>query len=105
MELAAMLCNRWSKRLFVSKLVVSKTQQFDNSLSGKDLAKVFFKGEHQDGKRFTAVGGSGYVRLGRSLRSLPRLTPPQFASPANLRFAYSGWQTVVYNRNVMRNGS
>jgi hypothetical protein len=27
-------------------------------------------------------GGSGSVRLGRSLRSLPRLTPPQFASPA-----------------------
>ena len=26
-------------------------------------------------------GGSGSVRLGRSLRSLPRLTPPQFASP------------------------
>jgi hypothetical protein len=26
-------------------------------------------------------GGSGCVRLGRSLRSLPRLTPPQFASP------------------------
>ena len=26
-------------------------------------------------------GGSGYVRLGRSLRSLPRLTSPQFASP------------------------
>jgi hypothetical protein len=32
----------------------------------------------------------------------PRLTPAQFASPANLRFAYSGWQTVVYNRNVKR---
>jgi hypothetical protein len=31
----------------------------------------------------------------------PRLTPPQFASPANLRFAYPGWQTVIYNRNVM----
>jgi len=27
------------------------------------------------------VGGSGCVRLGRSLRSLPRLTQPQFASP------------------------
>jgi len=26
-------------------------------------------------------GGSGSVRLGRSLRSLPRLAPPQFASP------------------------
>ena len=26
-------------------------------------------------------GGSGCVRLGRSLRSLPRLTAPQFASP------------------------
>ena len=26
-------------------------------------------------------GGLGSVRLGRSLRSLPRLTPPQFASP------------------------
>ena len=26
-------------------------------------------------------GGSGCVRLGRSLRSLPRLTTPQFASP------------------------
>ena len=26
-------------------------------------------------------GGSGSVRLGRSLRSLPRLTAPQFASP------------------------
>jgi hypothetical protein len=32
----------------------------------------------------------------------PRLTPAQFASPANLRFAYTGWQTVVYNRNVTR---
>jgi hypothetical protein len=30
-------------------------------------------------------GGSGCVRLGRSLRSFPRLTPPQFASPANRR--------------------
>jgi hypothetical protein len=26
----------------------------------------------------------------------PRLTPPHFASPANLRFAYSGWQNVSY---------
>jgi hypothetical protein len=32
----------------------------------------------------------------------PRLTPAQFASPANLRFAYPGWQIVVYNRNVRR---
>jgi hypothetical protein len=35
-------------------------------------------------------GGSGCVRLGRSLRSLPRLTPPQFASPANLTVCLSG---------------
>jgi hypothetical protein len=28
----------------------------------------------------------------------PRLTPAQFGNPANLRFAYSGCQTVVYNR-------
>jgi hypothetical protein len=34
----------------------------------------------------------------------PRLTPPQFGNPANLRFAYPGCQTVIYNRNVMRNG-
>jgi hypothetical protein len=33
----------------------------------------------------------------------PRLTPAQFGNPANLRFAYSGCQTVVYNRNVMCN--
>jgi len=33
--------------------------------------------------------------LGRSLRSLPRKPPAQFASPANLRFAFSGCQTVV----------
>jgi hypothetical protein len=31
----------------------------------------------------------------------PRLTPAQFASPANLRFAYPGWQTVVYNRRYV----
>jgi hypothetical protein len=30
----------------------------------------------------------------------PRLTPPQFGNPANLRFAYSGCQTVIYNWNV-----
>ena len=35
-------------------------------------------------------GGSGCVRLGRSLRSLPRLTPPQFASPANLTVCLFG---------------
>jgi hypothetical protein len=33
----------------------------------------------------------------------PRLTPPQFDNPANLRFAYTGCQTVIYNRNVKRN--
>jgi hypothetical protein len=41
-------------------------------------------------------GGLGYARLGRSLRSLPHLTPPHFGSPANLRFAYLGWQNVSY---------
>jgi hypothetical protein len=34
----------------------------------------------------------------------PRLTSAQFGNPANLRFAYPGCQTVVYNRNVMCNG-
>jgi hypothetical protein len=53
------------------------------------------------------VYASPLKRLGfRSARSFrfapfPRLTPAQFASPANLWFAYSGWQTVVYNRNVI----
>jgi hypothetical protein len=42
------------------------------------------------------------IRLGQSLRSFPRLIPAQFASPANLRFAYSGCQTVAYSRDVIR---
>jgi hypothetical protein len=41
------------------------------------------------------------LRSARSFRfaPFPRLTPAQFGNPANLRFAYSGCQTVVYNRN------
>jgi hypothetical protein len=35
----------------------------------------------------------------------PRLTPPQFTSPANLRFAYPDWQTFIYNWNVMSNSN
>jgi len=34
-----MLCNRWISRLFVSKPLSQKNQQFDNSLSGKELAQ------------------------------------------------------------------
>ena len=40
-----------------------------------------------------APSGSAKHRLG--LRPLRYFAPPQFASPANLRFAYSGCQTVA----------
>ena len=45
-------------------------------------------------------GGLGFRKtpFGRGLKSerpLRYFAPPQFASPANLRFAYSGCQTVA----------
>jgi hypothetical protein len=55
------------------------------------------------------INASPLKRLGfRSARSFrcapfPRLTPAQFASPANLRFAYPGCQTVIYNRALCDN--
>ena len=39
------------------------------------------------------LGGSGYVRLGRcAIGALPRLTPPQFCSPAILAVCLFGLQ-------------
>ena len=40
-----------------------------------------------------ALSGSAKYRSG--YRPLRYFAPPQFASPANLRFAYSGCQTVA----------
>ena len=53
-------------------------------------------------------GGSGCVRLGRSLRSLPRLTPPQFASPdlapqALVRAGKPSFTTGNVRRNMAKN--
>ena len=45
-------------------------------------------------RRLSAARGS--VLLGHGLRHSHAALHPQFASPANLRFAYSGLQTVVY---------
>jgi len=40
-------------------------------------------------------GGLGFRKTPFGLRPLRYFAPPQFASPANLRFAYSGCQTVA----------
>ncbi|GHU87400.1 hypothetical protein FACS189476_02790 [Spirochaetia bacterium] len=48
------------------------------------------------GLRFGAKAPPGSVRLGQSLRSFPRLTPPTFCPPCKcFAFAYSGGQNVA----------
>jgi len=51
------------------------------------------------------VGGSGSVRLGHcaSLHSHASLRHSLLALVFASQSPYTGWQTVVYNRNVMRN--
>ena len=51
-----------------------------------------------NGIRYAAYSAArGYVRLGRSLRSLPRLTPTTFLQPWSCYASpYSGCKNVVY---------
>ena len=57
-------------------------------------------------RRHSAAPGFRKTPFGRALRRWNALCGvllhPQFCSPANLQFVYTGYKTVANSRNVMR---
>jgi hypothetical protein len=91
----------FSQKIILNRKSIKKMFYEYSEIYGVKLVLLRLTGLYAFRARWALQGS---VRLGHSLRSFPRLTPPTFCRPCKCcAFAYSGRQNVVNSRDVMRN--